>query len=207
MPGGYERASSATPGGLITSATAVAIDSSGAIVFGGVTTAFDLPTTPGTLAPACACSLYSGSGFIAKLSPITAVQWRSLLKRAIVGSFHQVSIKHLHRFLSKFQFRRNSREVQDISLLVIAALVNSRPPCRHAYSSLQLSGRGEPYKTKRSCTVTRLLLICNHCVTVQATSQAGAAPFQSLCRGSVRSILLRQQEESDGQTSFSYHIN
>jgi transposase-like protein len=46
-----------------------------------------------------------------------------LLKRGIIGSFHQVSIKHLHRYLSEFQFRWNNREAQDIFMLVIAALV------------------------------------------------------------------------------------
>jgi uncharacterized protein (TIGR03437 family) len=52
-----------------TEATAIAIDSSGAIVFGGNTTALDLPVTPGALGPACTCSYNTGSGFIAKLSP------------------------------------------------------------------------------------------------------------------------------------------
>jgi transposase-like protein len=47
----------------------------------------------------------------------------SLLKRGIIGSFHQVSIKHLNRYLSEFQFRWNNRETQDMFALVIAALV------------------------------------------------------------------------------------
>jgi hypothetical protein len=47
----------------------------------------------------------------------------SLLKRGIIGSFHQVSIKHLHRYLSEFQFRWNNRESQDMFQLVIAALL------------------------------------------------------------------------------------
>lgn len=46
-----------------------------------------------------------------------------LLKRGIIGSFHQVSIKHLHRYLSEFQFRWNNRESQQMFALVIAALV------------------------------------------------------------------------------------
>ncbi len=46
-----------------------------------------------------------------------------LLKRGIIGSFHQVSAKHLHRYLSEFQFRWNNRESQDIFALVVAALV------------------------------------------------------------------------------------
>jgi transposase-like protein len=38
----------------------------------------------------------------------------SLLKRGIVGSFHQVSIKHLHRYLSEFEFRFNRRDDGDL---------------------------------------------------------------------------------------------
>lgn len=34
----------------------------------------------------------------------------SLFKRGIVGSFHKVSIKHLHRYLSEFEMRFNERE-------------------------------------------------------------------------------------------------
>jgi len=46
-----------------------------------------------------------------------------LLKRGIIGSFHQASVKHLHRYVSELQFRWNNRKAQDIFLLVIAALV------------------------------------------------------------------------------------
>jgi transposase-like protein len=46
-----------------------------------------------------------------------------LLKRGIIGSFHQVSIKHLHRCLSEFQFRWNNREAENMFALVVAALV------------------------------------------------------------------------------------
>jgi hypothetical protein len=46
-----------------------------------------------------------------------------LLKRGIIGSFHQVSIKHLQRYLSEFQFKWNHRKSQDIFVLVVAALV------------------------------------------------------------------------------------
>jgi hypothetical protein len=47
----------------------------------------------------------------------------SLLKRGIIGSFHQVSIKHLHRCLSEFQFRWNNKDAQDMFPLVIVALL------------------------------------------------------------------------------------
>ena len=37
----------------------------------------------------------------------------SLLKRGLIGSFHRVSIKHLHRYLSEFEFRFNIRKDDD----------------------------------------------------------------------------------------------
>jgi transposase-like protein len=50
-----------------------------------------------------------------------------LLKRGVIGSFHQISVKHLHRYLSEFQFRWNNRKSQEIFALVIAALVTGTP--------------------------------------------------------------------------------
>ncbi|MGC1156719.1 MAG: IS1595 family transposase [Acidobacteriaceae bacterium] len=37
----------------------------------------------------------------------------SLLKRGLIGSFHRVSIKHLRRYLSEFEFRFNVRRDED----------------------------------------------------------------------------------------------
>jgi transposase-like protein len=37
----------------------------------------------------------------------------SLLKRGLVGNFHHVSVKHLHRYLSEFEFRFNARRHSD----------------------------------------------------------------------------------------------
>jgi hypothetical protein len=37
----------------------------------------------------------------------------SLLKRGLIGSFHRVSIKHLHRCLNEFEFRFNIRKDED----------------------------------------------------------------------------------------------
>ncbi|MGE0445679.1 MAG: IS1595 family transposase [Vicinamibacterales bacterium] len=34
----------------------------------------------------------------------------SLFKRSVVGSFHQVSAKHLDRYLDEFEFRYNNRK-------------------------------------------------------------------------------------------------
>jgi transposase-like protein len=46
-----------------------------------------------------------------------------LLKRGVIGTHHQISVKHLNRYLSEFQFKWNHRKAQDIFVLVIAALV------------------------------------------------------------------------------------
>jgi transposase-like protein len=46
-----------------------------------------------------------------------------LLKRGVIGSFHQISVKHLHRYLAEFQFRWKHRKAQDIFVLVMVALV------------------------------------------------------------------------------------
>lgn len=37
----------------------------------------------------------------------------SLLKRGIMGTYHQVGRKHLHRYLAEFDFRYNNRETTD----------------------------------------------------------------------------------------------
>jgi transposase-like protein len=38
----------------------------------------------------------------------------SLLRRAIIGSYHQLSIKHLQRYLDEFSYRYNRRDAKDI---------------------------------------------------------------------------------------------
>jgi hypothetical protein len=47
----------------------------------------------------------------------------SLFKRGLIGSFHQVSIKHLGRYLAEFQFRFNNRENEEIFAAIITGLV------------------------------------------------------------------------------------
>jgi len=37
----------------------------------------------------------------------------SLFKRGVIGSFHKISIKHLHRYLSEFETRFNARKADD----------------------------------------------------------------------------------------------
>ena len=54
----------------------------------------------------------------------------SLLKRGIIGSFHQVSVKHLNRYISEFAFRFNGREDEELFAAVILNLV-IRPALRY----------------------------------------------------------------------------
>lgn len=47
----------------------------------------------------------------------------SLFKRGVIGSFHQVSVKHLHRYLNEFSFRFNNREQAEIFTMVVINLL------------------------------------------------------------------------------------
>jgi transposase-like protein len=47
----------------------------------------------------------------------------SLFKRGVVGSFHQVSVKHLHRYLNEFSYRFNNREDEKIFAMTVFNLV------------------------------------------------------------------------------------
>jgi hypothetical protein len=47
----------------------------------------------------------------------------SRFKRGLIGSFHQVSIKRPHRYISEFQFRFNGRVDEKIFAAVILGLV------------------------------------------------------------------------------------
>jgi hypothetical protein len=56
----------------------------------------------------------------------------SLLKRGIVGSFHKVSIKHLHRYLSEFEMRFNERKnPEKFELLVSRMCQTETMPYQH----------------------------------------------------------------------------
>ena len=48
-----------------------------------------------------------------------------LFKRAIVGSFHQVSHKHLDRYLDEFEFRYNNRKNPYLFRETLRRLVNT----------------------------------------------------------------------------------
>jgi transposase-like protein len=47
----------------------------------------------------------------------------SLFKRGVIGSYHQVSVKHLHRYLNEFSFRFNNREDENIFAMIVLNLV------------------------------------------------------------------------------------
>jgi hypothetical protein len=42
-----------------------------------------------------------------------AESYHSLLKRGLIGAFHHVSAKHLHRYVNEFSFRWNSWQKTD----------------------------------------------------------------------------------------------
>ncbi len=60
----------------------------------------------------------------------------SLLKRGIVGRFHHVSRRHLHRYLAEFDFRYNARDIDDASrtLRAIKSMEGKRLMYRDAKS-------------------------------------------------------------------------
>ncbi len=51
-----------------------------------------------------------------------------LLKRAIVGSFHQISVKHLDRYLDEFEFRFNYRKNAHLFRDTLTRLVTAKAP-------------------------------------------------------------------------------
>jgi hypothetical protein len=51
----------------------------------------------------------------------------SLLKRGIVGNFHQVSIKHLQRYLNEFTFRFNRRNDAGAFIETVRRLAGFKP--------------------------------------------------------------------------------
>jgi hypothetical protein len=51
----------------------------------------------------------------------------SLLKRGLIGSFHRVSIKHLHRYLTEFEYRFNARRDVHIFEKTVAEMLQAKP--------------------------------------------------------------------------------
>ena len=51
----------------------------------------------------------------------------SLLKRGLIGNFHRVSIKHLHRYLTEFEYRFNARKASDRFNMTLANMLGATP--------------------------------------------------------------------------------
>ena len=51
----------------------------------------------------------------------------SLFKRGIIGSFHQISVKHLPRYLSEFEYRQNNRKAPDLFIKTVARMCGVAP--------------------------------------------------------------------------------
>lgn len=51
----------------------------------------------------------------------------SLLKRGLIGSFHRVSIKHLHRYLTEFEYRFNARRDAERFEKTVAEMLQTKP--------------------------------------------------------------------------------
>ena len=51
----------------------------------------------------------------------------SLLKRGLIGSFHRVSIKHLHRYLTEFEYRFNARKAADRFNMTLSNMLGDTP--------------------------------------------------------------------------------
>lgn len=53
-----------------------------------------------------------------------------LLKRGVIGTFHQLSIKHLDRYIQEFSYRWNERSNQDMFAITVACLVRDTASLR-----------------------------------------------------------------------------
>jgi transposase-like protein len=51
----------------------------------------------------------------------------SLLKRAVIGTYHQLSIKHLQRYLNEFSYRFNRREDAEMFENTVSRMVGVKP--------------------------------------------------------------------------------
>jgi transposase-like protein len=68
----------------------------------------------------------------------------SLLKRGVYGTFHSVSDKHLHRYLSEFDFRYNARRMDDGERTALA--IRSADGKRLTYAD-QIANKGHAKNT------------------------------------------------------------
>ena len=71
----------------------------------------------------------------------------SVWKRGITGSFHQVSIKHLQRYLHEFGYRFNRRETKDLFEQTIGRMVDVK---KMPYSKLVEQQEGHAFRAPRA---------------------------------------------------------
>ncbi len=60
----------------------------------------------------------------------------AVLKRGLTGTFHQVSVKHLDRYVSKFTFRLNEGNCQVDTADRMQALFQAMPGKQITYAGL-----------------------------------------------------------------------
>jgi len=64
----------------------------------------------------------------------------SLFKRAVIGSFHQISVKHLHRYLTEFNYRFDARNDPNRFGKTLKAMLDAPTmPYRELIGSVQAS--------------------------------------------------------------------
>ena len=51
----------------------------------------------------------------------------SLFKRGVIGQFHKLSGKHLHRYLAEFEYRFNHRDDGDVFIETVRRLCGFKP--------------------------------------------------------------------------------
>ena len=66
----------------------------------------------------------------------------SLFKRGVIGQYHQISVKHLHRYLNEFTFRFSNREAEDLFAMVLAN-VAIRPGIKYKELTAPVSEPGQ----------------------------------------------------------------
>lgn len=69
----------------------------------------------------------------------------SLLKRGLIGSFHRVSIKHLHRYLGEFEFRFNERKASDRFCRMVSRTAQTSPLTYQRLIAEPIATQDEPF--------------------------------------------------------------
>lgn len=71
----------------------------------------------------------------------------SLFKRGLIGQYHQISVKHLQRYLEEFTFRFNNRDTEDLFALTVINLLTG---ATLEYKKLIADAEGDPYAFGRA---------------------------------------------------------